>query len=63
MPKWTVLEYLRNNPDEYMQMVKRRGLDESIVREAIEIDKAYRSKLREVENLRREHNSLTKELS
>ncbi len=60
MPRWIVLEYLREKTDEYKEMVKRRGLDPRIVDEALKVDKEYLSMLKEVEALRREHNKYTR---
>ncbi|MGC8679559.1 MAG: serine--tRNA ligase [Fervidicoccaceae archaeon] len=63
MPKWTVIEMIRSFPDKYIEMVKKRGLDASIVNEAIEIDKRYRDLVKEVEQLRRDHNQLSRSIS
>jgi seryl-tRNA synthetase len=63
MPKWTVIELIRSSPERYAEMVKRRGIDPSIVNEASEIDKKYREALKEIEQLRKDHNALSRGIS
>jgi len=63
MPKWTVIELIRSSPEKYIEMVRKRGLNPSIVSEAIEADRKYRELMREVEQLRREHNLLSRSIS
>ena len=63
MPTWSVLELLRKNPGEYREMVRRRGMDPGIVDRAVEIDKRYREKLREIEELRAERNRLSRRIA
>jgi len=59
LPVWTVLHLLRNDPESYRLVFKKRGLDEKLLEEALKVDKLYLSKLREIENLRAEHNKYT----
>lgn len=63
MPRWIVLEYVREKPDEYKKMVERRGLDPKIVDEAVSVDINYRNLIKEVELLRKEHNALNREIA
>lgn len=60
MPRWTVLEYLREKPGIYKEMVKKRGLDEEIVDNAIRIDQQYILSLKEIEKKRQEHNKYSR---
>ncbi len=60
MPRWIVLDYLREKTEEYKEMVKKRGIDESIVMEAKNIDKEYIQALKEIERIRREHNKYSR---
>lgn len=55
-----MLELLRKNPEEYRKVFKKRGISESLLEEAIRIDSIYLSKLKEIENLRAEHNKYTR---
>ena len=60
---WSVLEALRKEPEKLIESMKKRCLDPSLVYEAIEIDKQWRKVLQEVERLRAEHNSITREIA
>ena len=60
MPRWIVLEYLREKTSVYREMVRKRGISEEVVDKALEADKRYLEALREIEGLRREHNKLTR---
>jgi len=62
MPKWTILELIRNNPNAYKEVLKKRGKDLELADKAHEIDKKYRELLKEVEHLRHEVNKLTDEI-
>ncbi len=60
---WSILELLRNNPDELKENLKRRYIDISIVDKAVELDKKWRLTLQEVEKLRHEHNVINSQIS
>ncbi len=59
MPRWIVLEYIRNQPEKYREMVVNRGLDPKIVDKAIEYDSKYLNTLKKIESLRSEKNKLS----
>jgi seryl-tRNA synthetase len=59
---WSILELLRNNPDELKENLKRRYIDISIVDKAVELDKKWRLTLQEVEKLRHEHNVINSQI-
>ncbi|BBG26777.1 serine--tRNA ligase [Sulfuracidifex tepidarius] len=59
---WSILELLRNNPDELKENLKRRYIDVSIVDRAVELDKKWRQILQEVEKLRHEHNVISSQI-
>lgn len=63
MPKWSVLEYLRKNPERYKEMVRRRGLNPSLVDEFRVLDEKYLRTLKEVERLRSEYNRISRSIS
>lgn len=60
MPTWTVLELLRKDPEAYRAVFKKRGMNESLLEEALKLDSLYLSKLKEIEALRSEHNKYSK---
>ncbi len=62
MPRWTVLEYLRERTQEYREMIRKRRLDQSIVDRALEVDRRYLALLREIEELRARHNKFSREI-
>ncbi len=62
MPRWTVLEYLREKTHEYREMIRKRRLDQSIVDRALEVDRRYLSLLREIEEMRARHNKFSREI-
>lgn len=53
---WSILELIRNNPDQLREILKKRYMDPSLADKAVELDKKWRQLLREVEKLRHEHN-------
>jgi len=57
---WSILKALRENPKVLYESQKRRGLSTDIIDKAIELDKLWRGKLREVNELRRQRNELSK---
>ncbi len=59
---WSILKALRENPEILYDSQKRRGLSTEIVDKAIELDKLWRSKLKEVNNLRKMRNELARKV-
>lgn len=59
---WSMLYYLRNDVDKLKLNLRRRNLDESIVEEAVELDREWRVKLTELNELRHKHNVLSKSI-
>jgi len=60
---WSILRFLRENPDILRRSLRRRGLDPSIVDKAIELDKLWRQKVREVDEIRHKHNVITRKIA
>ncbi|QGA54647.1 serine--tRNA ligase [Sulfolobus sp. E5-1-F] len=60
---WSILEFLRKNPEELKNNLKRRAIDVSLVDKAVELDKKWRQVLQEVEKLRHQHNVLSSQIS
>ncbi|MEZ0290706.1 MAG: serine--tRNA ligase [Sulfolobales archaeon] len=59
---WTILEMLRRNPEELKEHVRKRLLDPSLVDIAYNLDLEWRKILREVEELRHEHNKISQRI-
>ncbi|WP_290899255.1 serine--tRNA ligase [Ferroglobus sp.] len=59
---WSILKALRENPEVLVESQRRRGEDVEIVYKAIELDKIWRKKLYELDQLRRERNELSRRL-
>ncbi len=59
---WSLLEALYNNPDSVRKMLKARGYDTSLVDEFLRIDKEWKDLKRRVDELRHEHNVLTRSI-
>lgn len=59
---WSILKALRENPEVLVESQRRRGEDVEIVYKAIELDKSWRKKLYELDQLRRERNELSRRL-
>ncbi len=57
---WSILKALRENPEILYDSQKRRGLSTEIIDKAIELDKLWRSKLKEVNQLRKRRNELAR---
>ena len=55
---WSILKALRENPDVLIESQKRRDEDVTIVEKAIELDKQWRKRLFELNQLRHERNKL-----
>ncbi len=60
MPTWSVLRLLRENPEEYKEHLRKRGLDPSLADRARELDELWRRKLQEVNEVRHKHNVVTR---
>ncbi|MEM3615774.1 MAG: aminoacyl--tRNA ligase-related protein, partial [Candidatus Methanomethylicia archaeon] len=60
---WSMLYLLRNNPERIKISQRVRGLDESIVDKALELDLKWRKTLTMVNELRREHNRVSREIA
>ncbi|RLE88860.1 MAG: serine--tRNA ligase [Thermoprotei archaeon] len=60
---WSILYYLRNNPEVIKKSQIKRGLDPSIVDKALEYDRLWRQKLKELETLRHQRNIITREIA
>ncbi len=59
---WSILEALRNNPQILRESLRKRGLDPSIVDKAVELDKAWRRLLTEINELRHKHNVISRSI-
>ncbi|MCY0882817.1 MAG: serine--tRNA ligase [Acidianus infernus] len=59
---WSLLELIRNNPDELIDSLKKRNMDASLALKAVELDKKWRSILQEVEKLRHQHNEINSQI-
>ncbi len=57
---WSILKALRENPEILYESQKRRGLSTDIVDRAIELDRRWREKLKEVNQLRKRRNELAR---
>lgn len=57
------LRQLREDPDRFRQALRRRGRDPGLVDRALELDRAWREGLREVERLRAEQNRANQEVA
>ncbi|MEM0083939.1 MAG: serine--tRNA ligase [Candidatus Methanomethylicia archaeon] len=60
---WSMLYFLRNNPERIRISQRARGLDESIVDKALELDLKWRKVLTYINELRREHNRISREIA
>ncbi|MGQ4833638.1 MAG: serine--tRNA ligase [Candidatus Asgardarchaeia archaeon] len=59
---WSMLYYLRNNPEKIKWSQRHRGLDDSVVDKAIEYDKKWRKELQKLNELQRQRNELSKQI-
>lgn len=57
---WSILELLRNNPEQLKEHVRKRFMDPSIVDKAYELDLKWRRMLTEIQKLRHKHNVISK---
>ncbi|MEM0377932.1 MAG: serine--tRNA ligase [Thermosphaera sp.] len=60
---WSILTLLRENPDELKNHVKKRYMEPSIVDEAYRLDMEWRKLLTEVQEVRHQHNVISREIS
>ena len=60
---WSILYYLRNDPEKLKWNLRARGLSENIVDEALSLDIKWRQMQRELDALKHERNVLTKKIS
>ncbi len=60
---WSMLYYIRNNPEKIKWSQKRRGLSVGIVDEARKYDELWRKALTELNKLRHKHNIISKEVA
>ena len=59
---WSILKALRENPEILFESQRRRGESTELVEKAIELDKLWRKKLYELNNLRKERNELSRRI-
>lgn len=55
------INFIRENPDQVKKSTRRKQMDETLVDNLLQVDKDYREKLQQVEELRAERNKLTKD--
>ena len=60
---WSILYLLRNDPDKLRWSQERRGLDPGVVDEALKYDQLWRKALRELNELRHQHNVLSRQIA
>lgn len=58
-----MLYYLRNEPEKIKWSQRRRGLDVSIIDKALELDSSWRAELTKLNELRRQHNIISREIA
>ncbi len=59
---WSILEIIRENPDLYAEHLKRRQLDPGLAYKFYDIDRQWRSLLTRVNELRHEHNVISRSI-
>ena len=62
MDLWTVLDLLRNDPDALRESQRRRGEEAGLVDAALELDRLWRRRLGQLDELRHEHNVISREI-
>lgn len=62
MRMWSILYYLRNDPEKLKWNMRVRGLDESIIDKAVKLDMKYRDMQRKLESLKHEKNIVSKSI-
>ncbi len=60
---WSILRYLRENPEILRHSLRRRGMDSRLVDQAIELDMRWRKLKREVDEVRHKHNVITRKIA
>ena len=60
---WSMLYLVRNDPDKIRWSQRRRGLNENIVDQAVKLDLEWRRALTELNELRRKHNVVSREVA
>ncbi|MCD6380941.1 MAG: serine--tRNA ligase [Candidatus Odinarchaeota archaeon] len=60
---WSILYYVRENPEKIRWSQRRRGLDDSIVDEAIKYDKLWREELTKYNKLRHEQKKYSSKIA
>jgi len=60
---WSMLFYLRNNPEKIKWSQRQRMLDESVVDRAVELDVKWRKELSKLEQMRAQHNKISREIA
>ncbi len=60
---WSILEYLRKEPEVLRDSLKKRFMDTSIVDDAIRYDVEWRKVLTEVNNVRHKHNQISQQIA
>lgn len=62
MPKFIVLETIRQNPEKYRLFLKKRGKSQRLIKDFFEYESKYKKILRQTQLKRAELNKLTKEI-
>ena len=60
---WSILRLLRENPEVLRESLRKRGMDESLVDKALELDQRWRQLKRMVDEIRHKHNVITRAIS
>ncbi len=60
---WSILYLLRNDPDKLRWSQQRRGLDPGVVDEALKYDRLWRKALKELNDLRHQHNVISRQIA
>lgn len=60
---WSILYYLRNNPEKLRWNLKARFMDTSLVDEAVRVDEEWRAKKREYDDTKHELNKVSDQIS
>ena len=60
---WSMLDYVRNNPDVLRKSLERRGLDVTQVDEAIKLDQEWRKLHKQLNQMRKELNEVSRKIA
>ncbi len=63
MATWSILNYLRTNPEVLKESLRKRGMDPGLVDEAIRLDTEWRKLKKEVDEIRHKHNVITRRIA